>query len=394
MSQNVVLKVENLSKKFYRTDGSEFYVFKNLNFELKEGDSLGVIGPNGCGKSTLLKIIAGIIKPTSGTVTYEGKIGSLLEIGSGFHPELNGHENIKLIASFYNNFKSITPELINSIQNFSELGEALNEPIKTYSNGMFLRLALAVYLHIDANIILIDEVFSTGDYYFQQKCLHALENVQNKHKTMLMASHNNDEIRTYTKNTLFLKKDKSIILNTDQAINHYILESNKKFDQLAKSEENDVEDLIRDIQMVINTTRTIEINENSLPLTQAGESIIFDLNFISNITADIEIIMMITTVDAKAILADSHRIREKPLVIPVEKNKESKLSIEYNPNNLGEGIFKVSLGFSTNFAKESRGNVHHNVVSFYNEFEEWQKDASWNKFIKANIRPRLKWLIE
>jgi len=394
MNQDVVLKVENLSKKFYRADGSEFYVFENLNFELKKGDSLGIIGPNGCGKSTLLKIIAGIIKPTNGTVTYEGKIGSLLEIGGGFHPELNGHENIKLIASFYNNFKSITPELINTIQNFSELGEALDEPIKTYSNGMFLRLALAVYLHIDANIILIDEVFSTGDYYFQQKCLHTLENVQNKHKTMLMASHNNDEIRTYTKTTLFLKKRESIILDTNQAINHYILESNKKFDQLAKSEENDVEELISDIEMVLNTNKKIEINETSLPLTISGESIVFDLKFVANITGNIEIIMMITTVDAKAILADSHRIREKPLVIPVQKNKETQLNIEYNPNNLGKGIFKVSLGFSTNFAKESRGNVQHNVVSFYNEFEEWQKEASWNKFIKANIRPKLKWSIK
>ena len=165
----IILKVENLSKKFIKKDGTEFWALKDINFELRKGDSLGIIGPNGSGKSTLLKLLSGILKPTTGKIILYGTSASVLDIGTGFHPELTGIENIFLKGELIGKSKKEVNKVIQKIIDFSELADFINEPIKNYSSGMFVRLAFSTLLFFDFDVYFFDEVLSVGDKSFRDK---------------------------------------------------------------------------------------------------------------------------------------------------------------------------------------------------------------------------------
>lgn len=167
-----------------------FWALKDLNFEIDAGEVVGIIGRNGAGKSTLLKILSRITEPTTGRVELYGRVGSLLEVGTGFHPELTGRENIFLNGSILGMTRAEIERKFNEIVAFAEIERFLDTPVKRYSSGMYVRLAFAVAAHLEPEILVVDEVLAVGDYTFQQKCLNKMQDVSTQGRTVLFVSHN------------------------------------------------------------------------------------------------------------------------------------------------------------------------------------------------------------
>ena len=173
----------NRTKKEVRT------VLKDINLTIKKGEVVGLIGVNGSGKSTLLKLMTKIIYPNSGSVETHGKLTSLLELGAGFHPDFSGRENIYFNASIFGLTREEIDKRIENIIEFSELREFIDNPVRTYSSGMYMRLAFSVAINVDAEILLIDEILSVGDQHFQEKCLKKMEELKAEGKTIVFVSH-------------------------------------------------------------------------------------------------------------------------------------------------------------------------------------------------------------
>jgi len=184
----------NLPKAIKNLRRSRFESLKDISFEVKRGETFGIMGKNGAGKSTTLSLIAGVIKPTSGKVTVNGRISPLLELGAGFHHELTGRENILLNGVLLGMTKKQVLSKVDEIINFSELGEFIEQPIRTYSSGMLARLGFSVVSHLDPEILLVDEVLAVGDIGFQRKCLDKMNLFRRKGVTMVFVSHFAGEI--------------------------------------------------------------------------------------------------------------------------------------------------------------------------------------------------------
>jgi homopolymeric O-antigen transport system ATP-binding protein len=182
----------------------EFWALRNVSFEVRRGETLGIIGRNGGGKSTLLQIIAGTMAPTSGTVEVKGRVAALLELGSGFNPEFSGKENVFLNGRILGLNQREIEERYDRIVEFAEIGEFIDEPVKTYSSGMFLRLAFAVQAHIDASIVIIDEALAVGDVFFRQKCYERLAELRQAGAVILLVSHAMTEIEQFCDRAILL----------------------------------------------------------------------------------------------------------------------------------------------------------------------------------------------
>jgi ABC-type polysaccharide/polyol phosphate transport system ATPase subunit len=202
-----IVEFENVSKIYYRHGGrmllrnrlheivsgkrpESFAALKNVSFRLKRGESMAVVGSNGAGKSTLLGLVAGLARPDTGSISVGGRIAALLELGSGFHPELTGAENVKLNAALLGLSRKRTTELFDEIVEFSGIGEDfIDEPLRTYSTGMVMRLAFAVAVNVDPDILLVDEVLAVGDATFQAKCFDRVHALRTAGKSLLCVSH-------------------------------------------------------------------------------------------------------------------------------------------------------------------------------------------------------------
>lgn len=170
-------------------------VLKNINVDIKKGETVALIGINGSGKSTLLKLMTKIIYPTSGSIKTEGKLTSLLELGAGFHPDFTGRENIYFNASIFGLTRQEIEKRMQDIIDFSELQDFIDSPVRTYSSGQYMRLAFSIAINVDAEILLIDEILAVGDQHFQDKCFAKLEELKNSDKTIVIVSHSLDSIK-------------------------------------------------------------------------------------------------------------------------------------------------------------------------------------------------------
>ncbi len=183
----------------------EFWALKDVSFEIKQGDRVGIIGRNGAGKSTLLKILSRITEPTSGKVSIKGRVASLLEVGTGFHPELTGRENIFLNGAILGMSRAEIKSKFDEIVAFSEVEKFLDTPVKRYSSGMYVRLAFAVAAHLQPEILIVDEVLAVGDAQFQKKCIGKMEDVSKDGRTVLFVSHNMDAVNNLCHSALMLE---------------------------------------------------------------------------------------------------------------------------------------------------------------------------------------------
>lgn len=197
----------HFTRKIYHTD---HFALKGVSFEINKGETLGLIGKNGSGKSTLLKIITGVLTPTSGTVNSTGRIAALLELGAGFNPEYTGIENIYLNGTMMGYSREEMETKVPAIMEFADIGQFIHQPVKTYSSGMFARLAFSVAINVDPDILIVDEALSVGDIFFQSKCYRKFEEFAEKGKTILFVSHDMGSIIKYC--------DRSIVLNEGELI--------------------------------------------------------------------------------------------------------------------------------------------------------------------------------
>jgi lipopolysaccharide transport system ATP-binding protein len=240
----IVIQVNNLSKAFHSYSrvryrimdmfytafqsrkslyGKEFWALKDISFSLKKGESLGIMGRNGAGKSTLLQILAGTLTPTNGTVEVKGRVNALLELGSGFNPEFSGRENVYMNGTILGFTKKEIDTKFQAIWEFSEIGNYIDEPVKTYSSGMFVRLAFAVQAMLEPEVLIVDEALSVGDAIFQQKCHAKIEELLKKgNTTFLFVSHDTYSVRKHCQKAIVLEKGRiKYEGNTTDAINIY-----------------------------------------------------------------------------------------------------------------------------------------------------------------------------
>ena len=191
-----------------RNKSEEFVALKDINVKIKKGETVGLVGPNGSGKSTLLKLMTKIIYPTTGKVITHGKLTSLLELGAGFHQDFTGRENIYFNAAIFGLTKKEIDKRLDDIIEFSELGEFIDNPVRTYSSGMYMRLAFSIAINVDAEILLIDEILAVGDQHFQEKCFKKLEELKNSDKTIVIVSHSLDQIENLCTRAIWIYEGK------------------------------------------------------------------------------------------------------------------------------------------------------------------------------------------
>lgn len=189
----------------------EFWALSNINFDIKKGEIVGIVGENGSGKTTILNLIAGILKPDAGDIEVKGKVSALLELGTGFHPELSGRENIYLYGAVLGLSKKIIDSKFEEIVRFAELEKFIDAPVKTYSAGMYVRLGFAVAINVDPDILLIDEVLAVGDEAFQQKCIKKIYEFKQKGKTIVFISHNMHLVKTLCNRVIVLKEGRMVV---------------------------------------------------------------------------------------------------------------------------------------------------------------------------------------
>lgn len=234
MSSEIAIKVEGLSKCYQIYDQprdrlkqfvlprlqrivgqqsvqyfNEFWALKDISFEVKKGEAVGIVGRNGSGKSTLLQIITGTLAPTSGSVSTQGRIAALLELGSGFNSDFTGRENVYLNGALLGFSNKQIDEKFDAIAAFADIGEHLDQPVKTYSSGMLVRLAFAVQVQVEPEILIVDEALAVGDALFQKRCFQRIEKLTSDGTTLLFVSHDQESVRTLTNRALLLNKGKA-----------------------------------------------------------------------------------------------------------------------------------------------------------------------------------------
>ncbi|MGE0636371.1 MAG: polysaccharide ABC transporter ATP-binding protein [Bacteroidia bacterium] len=401
MKSDISIRAKNLSKKFEK--GDEILI--NISFEIKKGETLGVIGKNGAGKSTLLKILSGTVKPTSGGVELFGTSASILDIGTGFHPELTGLENIYLSARLMGFAEQHIRSKLNEIISFSEIGDYINQPVKIYSNGMFLRLAFSIFALLETEILLIDEVLSVGDVAFKSKSFNMMDDFKRKGKTIVLVSHNFHEIETYCDRVIYLDKEikfdsyqpresimsymrdypaapKIIDIEWKTRINR-VFSSNisKNYDTFLASVENELFELkevrittigklqstfFHDDEIMIHLKYRKKTDKSSLVIAIE----LFDMNDVM-------------------ILCDSECFREG-YIYQEQPAGEYELAMIIPKSFLNSGHYYVTLMAGEGIKKIVTGTWH-NLIGFEVVQNEWMKKEPWSG-IPASLMPKFNWI--
>ena len=223
----VVIRATNVSKRFViRKDKSlkerlvnfgrsnkhkdDFWALQDIDLDIAAGSTIGLVGANGSGKSTLLKVIGGIIQPNSGSVERRGRLAALLELGAGFHPDLTGRENVFLNGAILGLSRKQTEAYFDSIVEFSEIEEFIDTQVKFYSSGMYVRLAFSIAVHVDPDVLLVDEVLAVGDEPFQKKCMDKIREFQSEGRTIVLVSHSSSQIKELCDRVVVLSKGRAI----------------------------------------------------------------------------------------------------------------------------------------------------------------------------------------
>lgn len=231
MSNNPIIKFHNVTKNFSKNNQKTFKEFlpalfmgektvdkftalDNISFEISAGECVGIIGPNGSGKSTILKLIAGVMSPSSGSISVHGKISPLIELGAGMHPELSGRENIYLNGAILGLKRKEIDKNLQSIIDFSEISEFIDQPVKHYSSGMYMRLAFSIAIHVDPEILIVDEILAVGDTQFQEKCFAKMEEFKKRGVTIIFVSHGLGQVQSFCTRAIYINQHHIILDGT------------------------------------------------------------------------------------------------------------------------------------------------------------------------------------
>lgn len=307
---DIAIKVENLTKIYHLYDKPQdrlkealnpfkksyhhdFYALENISFEVKRGETVGIIGKNGAGKSTLLKIITGVLTPTEGKIAVNGKIASLLELGAGFNPEMTGMENIYLNGTLMGFTKEEMDKKVDAITEFANIGEFIYQPVKMYSSGMFARLAFSVAINVDAEILIVDEALSVGDMLFQAKCIAKMTSLMEEGTTILFVSHDIHAVRSLCNRGVYLKNGKAVLIgDAGEVVDRYISDdqqaANAQLKEMAnrkayETSETAIAFTEESIPVIVATTPSIAEKEGMTRYGDGGAEIldyaVLDLQF-------------------------------------------------------------------------------------------------------------------
>lgn len=280
-SENAI-EVRNVSKHFkvYFDKGNELKermlfwkrnkfelrkVLDNISFSIKKGEAVGLVGKNGCGKSTTLKLLTKIIYPSSGSIELKGRVSSLIELGAGFHPDMSGRENIYINASIFGLTKKEIDERIEDIIDFSELREYIDNPVRTYSSGMYMRLAFSVAINVNADVLLIDEILAVGDANFQAKCFNKLREIKKSGVTIVIVSHSLGQIELFCDKSIWIKEGHVEMIGEPKDVHLKYLDYMNELQQ-AKLDEENVNWIIEQ-----NKTGDDEFDKYKFPPSMKGE---------------------------------------------------------------------------------------------------------------------------
>lgn len=380
---NTIIKVENLGKKFildhrkpqqqyvairdvvtdkfkniftknnYKSNTKEdFWALKDLNFEINKGDSVGILGRNGAGKSTLLKLLSRITVPSKGRIEMTGRVASLLEVGTGFHPELTGRENIYLNGAILGMSRKEIKSKFDEIVDFSGVEKFLDTPVKRFSSGMYVRLAFAVAANLESDILIVDEVLSVGDAQFQKKCLGKMDDVAKEEgRTVLFVSHNLASIKSLCDNSLLIKDGVvEMFEKTVDVINEY--------NSFASSKDSNI--ILNDlIQVDINYFDKIFFEKITLPfhgkntdfiINQESE-LAFDLYFL-NQDADLKVRLglFIHNEDGICVSSAINDINNDSSLIKLDRG-QNKIRITFENHHLMPGNYKIRVWVKSNNEK-------------------------------------------
>jgi lipopolysaccharide transport system ATP-binding protein len=331
--------------RFGVEDESVFWALKDINFEVKEGEVLGIIGKNGAGKSTLLKILSQITEPTSGKIEIHGRVASLLEVGTGFHPELSGRENIYMNGTILGMTRREINTKLDEIIDFSGVEKFIDTPVKFYSSGMKVRLGFSVAAHLEPEILIIDEVLAVGDYEFQKKCLGKMDDIsKSQGRTVLFVSHQMDAVRSLCTRSLLLKEGKIMYSgNTASIIDNYL-----------GSYELSLE---RSFLPSMNSyIRNIKLNSEAL----RNATLSLEVHFESSIVINFPVVGFVIYNQVGTPVFGSnprfHNTNYSPL-----SSKSGMISALSEPLKLHSGIYKLSVWFGDGM---SDFEFHEHVLNF------------------------------
>ncbi len=345
------MKIGEVIKRDSKSKNDYVWALKDINFEVKPGEVLGIIGKNGAGKSTLLKILAKVTGPTTGSIHYNGRIGALLEVGTGFHPELTGRENIFLNGAILGMTKAEIMGKIDEIIDFSGVERYIDTPVKRYSSGMMVRLGFAVAAHLEPEILIIDEVLAVGDAEFQKKAIGKMQDISQKDgRTVLFVSHNMASIQTLCSRGLVLSNGSiSFEGNAEAAVKHYLSENN--YDDLC-AEKAFKPIPGKSFQLVY--AKVCDVNLNIISNFECDEDVYLFLKFkieekIPRLCGFLK--LSLKDSDIRVLVSDSNDIVmnffDNGLVGDVE------VKIKIPKRTLGSGIYLVYLNFTSHLNIDS-----------------------------------------
>lgn len=326
----------------------EFWALKDINLEIRQGDRVGIIGRNGAGKSTLLKVLSRITEPTRGKVSIRGRVASLLEVGTGFHPELSGRENIFLNGAILGMSKSEIKSRFDEIVDFAEIERFLDTPVKRYSSGMYVRLAFSVAAHLEPEILIVDEVLSVGDAAFQKKCLGKMEQVSGEDRTVLFVSHNMASIQQLcNRGVLLCDGAVSATGSMDKVVESYLRSS-----ELASGENiAQVSRANPEYGAVVRYLNAWAVNSDGIQTTgfKSGENISFILQI--NASDQVENLCVVAGIDTYM----DYRIAtvlsgEEGLLLSAGKDETLSVNLTFPGLHLKPGTYSLTLGIRQNKA--------------------------------------------
>ncbi len=291
---NVAIHVKDINKRFLmfsnpierlkqiigvNKEYKEYEALKNINFDVIKGETIGIIGVNGSGKSTLLQIICGTLTPNNGEITVDGRISALLELGAGFNPEFTGAENIRLNAVLMGLNKKEIDDIYPDVMAFADIGEFINQPVKTYSSGMFARVAFSAAIHVDPDILIVDEILAVGDSRFQRKCLNKLKEIREKGCTILFVSHDDYQVRNICQKVLYLKNGEQVFYgNANEGVGYYLQDQQISEAEIVKNSISNPA-INNTIKLVELFSPNLYVNGVETKMINSGDSVILKFNY-------------------------------------------------------------------------------------------------------------------
>lgn len=356
-----------------RYDTDIYHALKEVSFEVSAGDRVGIIGANGAGKSTLLKVLAGIIKPSSGYVKMKGQTTALLEPNNLMYMDLTGVENIYVVGRLLGMSKSYIQQHIDHIVEFSELGPFINQPVRYYSSGMLLRLTMSIYKYLNPDILLMDEVLSVGDYSFRQKIFKTFKEDFSNIPVMMIVSHEVSDIVNFCNKSLYLK---------DGQLIHYG-ETKDVYESYS------IEHFERSIQQKNESVHVKLTSGSKVLVKKYSEEITFELKVsLHKRMAEFKMILYVTNDDGP-VLTDSLVFREDNQVPSLEKGKYV-MKISIPPFLLNKGLYYTQIVVEDE-GMQLVGSFSLNQVQVIPD--DWEANALWNISPKYPFRPRLEWSV-